>query len=140
LQSDLSSGQSLQSIASAAGVPSTQLVSTISQSLQSANPGLSSSQATSIATAISQRSGGGGHHHHHGGGGGESGTSSSAGATSSDSGLSALLTALNLSSSSSAPSTSTTTSDDSSNQLAELLGTGSSNTADNPQNVLDTLL
>jgi hypothetical protein len=117
LQSSLSSGQSLQSIASNQGVPSSQLVSTIAQSLQSSNPSISSSQASTMATNISQRVGGssGGHHHHRGGGSSESasGTSSSA---SSDA-TSELLQLLGAASTSSTPSTSSTSSSSLSSSL-----------------------
>jgi hypothetical protein len=59
LQSNLASGQSMQGVASSKGVPSSQLLSTISASLQSSNPNLSSSQAAAIATTLAQRAGGG---------------------------------------------------------------------------------
>jgi TctA family transporter len=94
LQTDLSSGQSLASIAKTKGVPSQQLVQTVAGALQSANPNLSSAQASNIATNITQRVGGG-HHHRRAGGGGAAPATSSATATpvsaSSASSLSTLL-------------------------------------------------
>jgi hypothetical protein len=144
LQSDLKSGQSLQSVASASGVSATQLVSTISQSLQSSNAGLSSAQANNIAVVMAQRTG----HEHHGSGSsgaGGSGTgggrsrSSSAGNGSTvtgptNSGLSALLEGLGSSSS---------TSNTETNLVSELQTTGSPGTTNGTattQSSIDTLL
>jgi len=57
LQSDLSNGQSLQSIASAQHVTVSALTSTIAQALQSSDNELSSTQAQMMAAEIAQRSG-----------------------------------------------------------------------------------
>ena len=57
LQSDLSNGQSMQSIASSQHVTATALTSTIAQALQSSDNELSSTQAQIMAAEIAQRSG-----------------------------------------------------------------------------------
>src|SRR6516162_7847697 len=57
LQSDLSSGQSLQAIASTQHVSSSDLVSTIADTLQASSSQLSSTQANVIAAELAQRTG-----------------------------------------------------------------------------------
>ena len=57
LQADLSSGQSLQAIASTQHVSSSDLVNTIADTLQASSSQLSSTQANVIAAELAQRSG-----------------------------------------------------------------------------------
>ena len=57
LQSDLSNGQSLQSIASAQHVTATALTTTIAGALQASDSSLSSTQAQMMAAEIAQRAG-----------------------------------------------------------------------------------
>ena len=75
LQSALQGGQTLEQIASAKGISSTQLQGTIQSALQSALPNASSTQVDNLAKRLE-----GGHHAHHAhGSGGASESSSGAG-------------------------------------------------------------